>query len=96
MNSWLHLPNKLKESGAAILIVLLKKKKRKKKRLRTVWVKPWLTRRNKPGVDNTLLQEFQLEDGDEYKRFLRITPDNFNEILKLIETYIQQQNICVM
>ena len=49
---------------------------------------------DKPGVDNTLLQEFRLEDEDEYKRFLRMTPDNFNELelLKLIETDIQKQN----
>ena len=43
-------------------------------------------------VDNTLVQEFQLEDEDEYKRFLRMTPDNFNELLKLNETDIQKQN----
>ena len=60
--------------------------------MRTVWVKPWLTRKNKLGVDNTLVQEFRLEDEDEYKRFLRMTPDNFNELLKLIETDIQKQN----
>ena len=49
---------------------------------------------DKLGVDNTLLQEFRLEDEDEYKRFLRMTPDNFNELelLKLIETDIQKQN----
>ena len=82
-----------KECAAAILIALLKKKrKRKKRRLRTVWVKPWLTRTNKLGVGNTLLQEFRLEDEDKYKRFLRMTPDNFNEFLKLIDRDIQKQN----
>ena len=60
--------------------------------MRTVWVKPWLTRKNKLVVDNTLVQEFQLEDEDEYKRFLRMTPDNFNQLLKLNETDIQKQN----
>ena len=75
------------ECAAAILIAFLKRKrKRKKKRLKTVQVKLWLTKRNKLGVENTLLQEFRLEDEDEYKRFLKITPDNFNELLKPIET----------
>ena len=60
--------------------------------MRKVWVKPWLTRKNKLGVDNTLVQEFRLEDEDEYKRFLKMMPDNFNELLKLIETDIQKQN----
>ena len=64
MNRCLHLSNKLKECiksfchfimdsdeecAAAILIALLKKKRKKKKDLRTVWVKPWWTRRNKLG-----------------------------------------------
>ena len=42
------------------------------KRLRTVWVKSWLTRRNRLGVEKTLLQEFQLKDEDENKRFLTL------------------------
>ena len=48
------------ECDAAILIVFLKKKRKwkKKKRLRTLWIKPWLTRRNNLGVDNTLLPRF--------------------------------------
>ena len=36
-------------------------------------------------VGNTLLQEFRLEDEDEYKTFLRMTPTNFNELLTVIE-----------
>ena len=41
---------------------------------------------------NELMNQFRLEDEDEYKRFLRMTPDKFNELIKLIETDIQKQN----
>ena len=80
------------ECASAIMIALLKKKrKRKKKRLRTVSVRPWLTRWNKLGIDNILLQEFQLEDEDECRTFLRMTPDNVDELLTVIETDSQNK-----
>ena len=47
-----------------------KKLKRQHRQLRFVWVEPWLTQSDELGVDNTLLQEFRLEEGDEYQRFL--------------------------
>ncbi len=56
------------EFAAAVIIVAAISKKRKrirKKRLRSIWVKPWLGRRNDLGVDKTLLREFRLEDSNE-------------------------------
>ena len=112
INSRLHLSNKLKECRnkffshfivdseeecvAAILIAFLKKKgKPKKKRSKIVWVKPCLARRNKLGVDNTLLQEFRLQD--EYKPFLRMTSDDFNEFENLLRRIFKSKtNIYVM
>ena len=73
------------ECAAAVIIVTAISKKRKrirKKRLRSIWVKPWLGRRNDLGVDNTLLREFWLEDSDEYKKFLRMSPENFDDLLR--------------
>ena len=42
-------------AAAAVLIaaILKKKKRNKKRKRRTVWVKPWLNRRNELGVYNT-------------------------------------------
>ena len=77
------------ECAVAVIIVAAISKKRKrirKKRLRSIWVKPWLGRRNDLGVDNTLLREFRLEDSDEYKKFLRVSPENFDELLGPFET----------
>ena len=59
------------ERAAASMIigVLLKRGKTKHRKKRSVWVKPWLQRRNKLGVYHTLLQELRIEAEDEYKKF---------------------------
>ena len=83
------------ECCAAAIVVAITSKKRKRKRQkrqRSVWVKPWLTRRNELGVGNTLLEEFRLENDEEYKQFLRMSPENFEELLSLVEKEIQKQN----
>ena len=63
-------------AAAVVVAILIKKRKRlRKKRERSVWVKPWLSRRNELGADRTLLREFRLEDDEEYKKFLRMSPE---------------------
>ncbi len=72
------------ECAAAVTKVtaISKKRKRMRKKMhRSIWVKPWLGQRNDLGVDNTLLREFRLEDSDEYKTFLRMSTENFDELL---------------
>ena len=84
------------ECAAAVLVIssVIKKKKglRKKRKQRTVWVKLWLNRRNKPGVYNTLSRELRMEDGGEYKKFLRMTPENFDDLLNLVECDIKKKS----
>ena len=81
-----------KVAVAVIAICLLKKRKKRKKIKRSIWVKPWLSRRNKLGLDNTLLNEFRNENRDEYKKFLRMSPENFDELLNLILPSIQKSD----
>ena len=60
--------------------------KAKKKRIsRNVWVKPWLQKRRELG--DTLLLELRFREEQEYKKFLRMTSDNFDEILSLSFIY---------
>ena len=83
------------ECAAAVLVIssVIKKKKslRKKREQRTVWVKPWLNRRNELSVYNTLLRELRKEDEDEYKKFLRITPEDFDDLVNLIKCDIKKK-----
>ena len=84
------------ECAAAVLVIssVIKKKKslRKKRKQRTVLVKPWLNRRNELGVYNTLLRELLMEDEGEYKKFLRMTPEIFDDLINLIECDIKKKS----
>ena len=79
-------------AAAVVVAVISKRRNKKKRKKRSVWVKPWLKRREERGVFNTLLQEFRLEEGMEYKKFLRMSPETFDELLGLIEDAILKQN----
>ena len=80
--------------AAAIIVSIISKEleRKRQKRQRSVWVKPWLARRNELGVGNTLLEEFQLKNDEECKQFLRMPPRNFEELLSLVELEIQKQD----
>ena len=63
------------ECFAAAIIVAITSKKRKRKRQkrqRSVW-ELRLTRHNELGVGNTLLEEFGLENDEEFKQYLRMS-----------------------
>ena len=77
---------------AVIAISLKKRKKTKSRKKRSTWVKPWLLKRHELGAFSNLLSEFRKEDLFEYGKFLRITPDIFDELLYLIEGSIKKQN----
>ena len=82
------------ECAAAVLIIaiLRKRKQRKFRKKRSTWVKPWLLRREKLGIYNTLVNELRLEEEADYKKFLRMTPEIFDELLSFIEVDITKQN----
>ena len=69
-------------AAAAIVIVIISKRKNteRKRKPRTVWVKPSLYKRSNFGVHDTLLSELRPEDENEYKNYLRMTPENFEYI----------------
>ena len=80
------------EEAAALVVLLHGIKSRKKRKSRSRWAKPWLSKRSSFGFYDTLLQELRSEDEEEYKKFLRMSPDVFDELLNLIEEDITRQN----
>lgn len=66
-----------------ILINELSKKKR-------VWIRKWLSRRNKRGASSTLLTELALEDVAEYRNSMRMTRQQFNQLLNKITCNISK------
>ena len=69
--------------------ILEKRNKRKKRRW---WVKPWIMRRNTLGASNTLLVEWTSEDRDMYKNHLRMSREQFFELLSKVKPYTEKQD----
>lgn len=68
---------------------------RKKRKSRTVWVREWLNKRQQDGAYNKLLVELRNGDNGEqrlYRDFLRMTHDDFNYLLELVEPLIEKSN----
>ena len=80
------------EETLAAIVALLLVKTNKKKRKRSVWVKPWLGRRINLGLYETLVQELRFKDESEHKRLLCMTPQDFDNILGLIQDDITKAN----
>ena len=83
----------------SMLYALASKKKKKNTRAnrskRSIWIRPWLLKRPNFGVYDTLLKEFRLANPEEYKNCLRMTEENFNEILSYIEADIRKEDTVI-
>jgi hypothetical protein len=55
-------------------------------------VKPWIKRRNTLGASNTLLVEWISEDLDMSKNHLRMSREQFFELLSKIKPYTEKQD----
>ena len=58
-----------------------------------MWLKPWLWRRINLSFCETLVKELRFEDKSEYKKLLRMTPQDLHKILGLIQDNITKTNI---
>jgi hypothetical protein len=63
----------------------------KKKKKRLWWVKPWIMRRNILGASNALLIEWTSEDRDMYKNHLRMSQEQFVELLSKVSRNIDYE-----
>ena len=82
------------EDGVVICDYLIKEcqhilgKRKEKKRL----VKPWIMRPNMLGASNTLLIEWTSEDQDMCKNHLRMSREQFFELLSKVKPCIEKQD----
>ncbi|KAJ8945479.1 hypothetical protein NQ314_009232 [Rhamnusium bicolor] len=78
---------------ASLLLCELEKIcKEKRKKKRSLWIRAWISRRNRLGASSTLLKELSLEDKEAYKNHLRMTPEKFDELLSIVGPKIQKQS----
>ena len=90
--------NELVREGVVVICDYLIKdcqhilEKRNKRKKRCCWVKPWIMRRNTLGASNTLLVEGTNEDRDMYKNHLRMSREQFFELLSKVKPYMEKQD----
>ena len=63
-----------------LLEILLEERRR---RVRKLWVRDWMRNRSL-GASVTVLRELYIHDPQEYKAVMRVTPNQFDELLCLI------------
>ena len=66
--------------------------RRRRRAPRTVWVRPWLLRRPIFGHYENLLQELNRDDLREYKKFIRVSPELFMELVHRVGPRITKKN----
>lgn len=67
-------------------------RRRRRRRARTVWVRPWIQRREDQGAFHNLVQELEAEDPEMYKKYFRMTPEGFKTILEKIRPLIYKMD----
>ena len=78
--------------AALIIATFTENHKRKKRRKRKEWVKPWLQKQNSHGFYSQLLRELRLEEKEIYENYLRMAPENFEELLGYIKEDIWKED----
>jgi hypothetical protein len=57
---------------------------RRGRRRRQVWVRPWISRRLDFGLYDKLLVELRNEDQGAFKKFMRMPPEMYDELLRRV------------
>lgn len=56
-----------------------------------MWVRSWISRREKFGVSHQLCTELRNEDIPSFKNFFRLNPEQFDVLLQKVQPFIQKQ-----
>lgn len=80
-------------AATIISATTIKLKSRERRRKRSIWVKPWLERRwSGRGILTMLNDELRNEEPDLYKNYLRMTSEQFAQLLEIIAPDIVKQD----
>lgn len=74
--------------AAAVVLLLVAKRKRKRTRC---WSKDWYTKRQKYTHEN-LLKDLMLTEEADFKNFVRLDLEQFQELLELVTPLIEKKN----
>ena len=80
------------EDVALLVAAAVWYRKKKKRKIRSCWSRDWLINRPLFGAYHCLLQELADEDTQAAKNFLRMSQENFSELLEIVGPHIQKQD----
>ena len=74
------------------LLQIQRNLRNRRRRQRSVWVRPWLLRREAFGHYNVLMQELATESESDFINFMRMDPRMFAEVVERVTPRIQRQD----
>lgn len=81
-----------KSTAAAILAAILIKRRKTKKVQKRIWARQWIQRRDVENTVHTLLLELKNERVDEFSRYFRLSPEQFEMLLERVSPMIQKRD----
>ena len=86
------------DERAVVLALLAEEEERagqgRPRRPRTMWVKPWIARRPLLGTYDNLIQELIRESRGDFKGYMRMEVDMFQELLARVGPRVQKNTNC--
>ena len=76
---------------SAIIIASTVTRKKKKRKSREAWAKRWLVARDSKSAYNTTIQEFRMNDKENFRLYLRMNTETFDELALLVTPMVQKQ-----
>lgn len=81
-----------RQAVLVILLILRRRRRRKAANNREIWTRSWLQRRREFGFYRRFLTEIKVDDTETFKKFTRMTPDNFQKLVTIVSPYITKQD----
>ncbi|XP_077521347.1 uncharacterized protein LOC144132650 isoform X2 [Amblyomma americanum] len=79
-------------TAVAALLLLEATDEPPKKKPRGCWAQPWLLRRKRQGAYENLMRELALDDGEAYRRWIRMDTSAFEDLLNKIRPRIEKRD----
>ena len=80
-----------KRKAIALIGIYFLLKRREAINKRKLWRKPWFALHDEQGVYHNLMKELEV-DGGSFRNYLRLTKDQFDDILARVQPFIERSN----
>jgi hypothetical protein len=85
---WENAIDEVIDAAVLVLSEELRKIVREKRRKRGRKCINWIARRESLGASNCLFRELSSEDPQEYRKHMRMSAEKFDDLLRLVESYV--------